>query len=369
MRKILFVNPSLSRLWGGLTFAVLNLFYSLKEAGIDVELWSARVSGDEIPSEILSDHSIKLFTAEPHWRYSSALKNELELRIGEFDVVHIHGMWLYPHFIASKVAYRAGVPYVISSHGMIQANALKQKWLKKKIYWWLFERISFKRAGAIHTIATREYEQAKKLMPAVYSFLLPNGNSLLPKNPKVSFPNEPVILFVGRLHQLKGIDRLITALKAIPKARLIIAGDGDVAYKNELFGLVRHMGLVDRVEFVGFVDQQAKAALYQRASFLALASHTEVKSLVALEAISHGLPVLITRACDFDEIESHNAGIVIENNTPETIAHGIARMMSLNLSAVSQCAFSLAQKYSLEHVAEIMLGKYEQIIKKAEKKF
>lgn len=363
--KTLFIISSLSRLWGGTTVAVLNSFYTLQALGADIELWSAWRDGDEIAYDVAQHPKIRFFDSYTSWRYSPKLARALQERIKEFDIVHIHGMWLYPHLVAARVAKKMGVPHIISPHGMIEADALARKGLKKRIYWSLLEKSSFQNASAIHAITKNEKKRALELAPSTPVFVLPNGIETLPDNPKVAFPKEPTILFVGRLHPIKGLDRLLRAVVLLD-VRLIVAGDGDEEYKKYIYDLTNELGLKDRVEFLGFVDKETKAKLYAKASLLAVPSHSEVLSLVALEAISYGLPVLISRACHFDEIVESGAGIVIDDNEPSSIASGIRRMLSCDLFMMSKNAFLLSRRYSLQTVCSKLLLEYEKNIQAKE---
>ena len=343
--------------------AVLNSFYALRAQGADIELWSTRRDDDVISDDVLSDPKIRFFDSYTSWRYSPALMHALRRDIRDFDIVHIHGMWLYPHLMAAKLAKKMGVPYIISPHGMIEADALARKGLKKRVYWTLLEKTNFQNASAIHAITENEAAQTAALAPSKQTFIIPNGIETLPHNPKAAFPKEPTILFVGRLHPIKGLDRLIRAV-ALLDARLIVAGDGDVEYKKYIYDLADELGLNDKVEFLGFVGKEQKRDLYARASFICVPSHSEVLSLVALEAIAHGLPVLISKACHFDDINAHGAGMVIEDNEPLTIKDGIERMLSSDLEAMSQNAFELSQKYALDTVASTLLLEYEKTLRK-----
>ena len=358
--KTLFIIPALSRLWGGTTVAVLNSFYALRAQGADIELWSTRRDDDVISDDVLSDPKIRFFDSYTSWRYSPALMHALRRDIRDFDIVHIHGMWLYPHLMAAKLAKKMGVPYIISPHGMIEADALARKGLKKRVYWTLLEKTNFQNASAIHAITENEAAQTAALAPSKQTFIIPNGIETLPHNPKAAFPKEPTILFVGRLHPIKGLDRLIRAV-ALLNARLIVAGDGDVEYKKYIYDLTNELGVNDKVEFLGFVGKEQKRNLYAEASFICVPSHSEVLSLVALEAISCGLPVVISKACYFDDIKTHGAGMVIEDNDPSTIKDGIERMLLSDLEAMSQNAFELSQKYSLSSMADKMLSEYGKI--------
>jgi glycosyltransferase involved in cell wall biosynthesis len=359
--KTLFITPSLSRLWGGTTAAVLNSFCALSEQDVDMSIWSTRRDDDEIADNVAQHPKIRFFDSYTSWRYSPELAVALQERIREFDIVHIHGMWLYPHFAAAKAAKKLNVPYIISPHGMVEADALARKALKKRLYWELIEKHSFQNASAIHAITENEAAQVARLVSSKHTFVIPNGIETLSHNPKVAFPKEPTILFIGRLHPIKGLDRLMMAIADLD-VRLLVAGDGEAEYKKHIYDLVGKLNIGKKVEFLGFVDKEQKKVLYEKASFVCVPSHSEVLSLVALEAISHGLPVLISKACHFDDIKRHGAGIVIEDNEPTTIKEGIRLILALDSSKLSEKSYSLSKDFSLEIVSSRLLLEYEKIL-------
>jgi glycosyltransferase involved in cell wall biosynthesis len=243
---------------------------------------------------------------------------------------------------------------------MVEADALARKALKKRLYWELIEKHSFQNASAIHAITENEAAQIARLVSSKHTFVIPNGIETVPHNPKVAFPKEPTILFIGRLHPIKALDRLMMAI-AVLDVRLIVAGDGEAEHKKYIYDLVDKLNIGEKIEFLGFVGMEQKKALYEKASFICVPSHSEVLSLVALEAISYGLPVLISKACHFDDIRTHGAGIVIEDNEPSSIAMGIERMLSIDLLALSQNAFELSKKYSLSSMVSKMVAEYGKI--------
>ncbi len=361
--KILFITPSLSKLWGGTTAAVLNLFYALRTGGADIELWSTRRDDDEISDDVAQDLKIRFFDSHTSWRYSSSMGNALSHSIGNFDIVHIHGMWLYPHFAAAKAAKKLNIPYVISPHGMVEAEALARKGLKKRVYWSLLERANFQNASAIHAITQNEKNQISILASPKIVFVLPNGVKVQLHNLKNSFPSTPLVLFIGRLHPIKGLDGLLRATAALD-IRLVVAGDGDSGYKKYIHGLVKELSIGDRVDFLGFVCKEQKIDLYAKASFICVPSHSEVLSLVALEAITYGMPIVVSRSCHFDDIEKFGAGVVIKDNKPDTIARAVVEMLSSDLHTMSQNAFMLSQKYSIINIASALLLEYKKILRK-----
>jgi glycosyltransferase involved in cell wall biosynthesis len=125
--------------------------------------------------------------------------------------------------------------------------------------------------------------------------VIPNpvyGLTEAPVPPPRCFEDGPVLLGVGRLAPQKGFDRLISGmgpLRAVmPRARLIIAGDG--AEEGRLRALAAGLGLAEAVEFAGFVDEPAE--LFARADLFVLASHYEGQPNALLEALGSGCRVL-----------------------------------------------------------------------------
>lgn len=105
----------------------------------------------------------------------------------------------------------------------------------------------------------------------------------------------PTVLFVGRLEQEKRVGELIAAFARVPgRARLEIVGDG--SRRAGWAALARRLGVADRVRFRGVVDDEELVAAYRRAAVFAIPGVAELQSLVTLEAMAAGLPVVAADA-------------------------------------------------------------------------
>ncbi len=106
----------------------------------------------------------------------------------------------------------------------------------------------------------------------------------------------PTILFVGRLDVEKRVDELISAFALLPDgtARLEIVGDGE--RRAELAALVDRLGVFDRVRFTGFVTDAELLAAYRRCDIFCMPGIAELQSLVTLEAMACGNPVVAANA-------------------------------------------------------------------------
>jgi glycosyltransferase involved in cell wall biosynthesis len=111
--------------------------------------------------------------------------------------------------------------------------------------------------------------------------------------------NRRIVLFLGRLHWIKGADILIEALSRIdlPDVHLVIAGPDDGA-EQHLRSLVNLKGLEQRVTFTGFLDGTEKANALRDSSVVVIPSRREGFPLTVLEALATQTPVILTSACD-----------------------------------------------------------------------
>src|SRR5262249_18322773 len=135
---------------------------------------------------------------------------------------------------------------------------------------------------------------------------------------------DPYVLVLSRLHPKKRIVVLIEAFKALSLAdwRLVIAGDGQRDYVAALKEKAAGAG---NIVFAGWVDGEEKDALLRGAALLALPSQQENFGLCVMEAMSRGVPVLISPQVNLaEEIAAAGAGWVVEL---DQLSHGLERIL------------------------------------------
>jgi glycosyltransferase involved in cell wall biosynthesis len=363
--KILMVTPSLSKKWGGTTTSLLNFYSGLtKNKSIDCNI-VAIVTDEEqgnIDDDVFLNSDFILFNKKTScWKYSKHLNNYLLENVRSYDLIWIHTLWTGTTFYAAKYAIKYNIPYIVTPHGMIEANALKRKATKKKLYWSLIEKNIFNRASAIHCITKAESLSVKALINT-NTFVVPNGvkkQSYLNKD----YNDEKCICFIGRFHEIKALDLLLNAISQIDDLRLLVAGGGEKKYERYIYSLVNKLKINDRVEFKGFADHDLKKWIFKQSAFLVLPSYTEASSMVGLESIMYSTPVLTTSKCNFDEIEQYNAGMVMENNHPATIKKYILKMFDSDIEKMSINSHKLAiDKYSINSVSQMILKELDKIV-------
>ncbi len=177
---------------------------------------------------------------------------------------------------------------------------------------------------------------------------------------KLGLTNGKILLFVGRIDPLKGVDQL---LKAIPRLqdfkglRMIIIG-GDEYSRSEVERLRKLTGklkIQDRVTFQGLIKQEQLPYFYSAADVCVVPSYYESFGLVALESLACGTPVVAADVGDLKNIiRQGETGYVVDGNTPQNLADGIALLLSRPPGDVDS-ALSIRDsinRYSWANIAE-----------------
>jgi D-inositol-3-phosphate glycosyltransferase len=151
---------------------------------------------------------------------------------------------------------------------------------------------------------------------------------------RLGLSDEKVLLCVGRIDPLKGIDQLLKAvplLRGIPKLRLWVIG-GDERSQSELEKLKKlsaELNIQDRVQFQGLVRQEELPYYYSSADVCVVPSYYESFGLVALESLACGTPVVATDVGDLRNIIRHGeTGYITPDNSTALLAAGINSMLS-----------------------------------------
>ena len=255
------------------------------------------------------------------WRIASGQRHLLRAFIGRSDLVHLHGVWMWPQWAAAREARRLGVPFLLTAHGMLERWTFeRQSWrhrLKKMLYWNLLAHPAFKHAAILHALTPVEAETLRGLFPHNQVITIPNGIDLaeidgaLAALPEPDPAAPPYFLFLGRLHPKKGVHLLIQAFASLPDQHfhLVIAGPSqgrEAAYAASLPRLAQALGVGERVHFPGRVAGADKWRLYRDAHAFCLPTFSEGMPLVTLEAAACGTPVLTTPASGvLPEWEAH----------------------------------------------------------------
>jgi D-inositol-3-phosphate glycosyltransferase len=193
--------------------------------------------------------------------------------------------------------------------------------------------------------------------------------------------NEKMILFVGRIERLKGVDTLIKAISQLkqgdilqkcPHYLYIIGGDpnSDRVEMNKemqrLQDLCSELGLDDLVLFLGKRDQDSLQYYYSAAEMLVMPSHYESFGMVALEAMACGTPVIATQVGGLQYlVQDQETGFIIPNDNPDALEEKITVLICKPelREKMSQNSISYTQSFSWNIIIKTLIETFEKTIK------
>jgi glycosyltransferase involved in cell wall biosynthesis len=300
--------PSLARAYGGPVEALIGYVVAGQMAGISSEIVGPQTSPDDARWLQNAAGDTEVTQAGPPagglWRSGGAVVARAAERLkgGGADLVHVHGLLNPISSGAAKAALGSGVPVVIGPFGtMSRYTFAHRRTVAKRMYFRAVDAPNLRRAAALHFTTAAEREEARwhgidfgtraHVVPPPYRGVRPVGAR--PAN------GAPTVLFLGRLHPVKGVDILLDAWPAIrakhPGARLIVAGQGTPHYEAELRSRAAALGAeASSVAFPGFVRGAEKIAALAAASVCVLPSLHENFGISVLDSVAAGVPIVVT---------------------------------------------------------------------------
>lgn len=249
-----------------------------------------------------------------------------DLSAANLDLLHLHGIWMYPSRAATLWARRTGRPYLISPHGMLDPWITGRGRWKKALARAGYERASWRAAAGFHALTEAEAGDIARESGRQDSFIIANP---APEVRSISCPAGRDLVYIGRIHAKKNIVALVEGwnrAKRPQSARLRIAGWGDDA---DIAALRAATAAGDgSAEFLGPVFGEDKAQLLAEARFVVLPSLSEGLPMAVLEAWAAGRPTLMTRDCNLPQ--GFAAGAALEcGHSPQELARAIEQALAL----------------------------------------
>ena len=309
-------------------------------------------------------------------------RDMLTSHAAQCDIVHSHGLWQPTNRCAGAVADELAKPHVITIRGMLSPRAMQRSAWKKRIASLLYARRMASEAACLNVLTQRELRDARNYGARNPIAVIPNGihlpelNSLPDKsearNRLSDLPDKRLLLFLGRIHPIKNVPGVIEAWSILaeefPDWHLVIAGPDEVGQLAELKEQVSQAGLNERVTFKGPAFGEDKQTLLRAADIYIQPSHSEGFSMAILEAMAYQLPVVISSECNFDEVETVNAGAV-SGTDAQSIAQKLQDLLVLDeaqLNSIGNRGRQLVeQQYSWDKIAEKMISVYNWLLDRA----
>ena len=358
--KLVHVVPRIDQEAAGPSYSVPRLCQALAARGNDVEL-SCIAARELVPGVLLDRH--------PDWpilkrfEVSTSLARALRRKAEHVDVVHNHSLWSMVNVVSGLVVPGRYAKLVTSPRGTLSPWALSRtrhlKQLLKPLQWRALER-----ADLLHATSEQELADIRAQGLRVPVAVIPNGIDVPVDLPAGDEGERRRILFLGRIHPTKCIDRLLQAWRGLQANHvdwdLVIAGRGEEDYVRALKELSHNLGL-QRAHFEGPVYGAEKSIAYRNAEFTVLPSHSENFGMVVAESLAHGCPVIASRGTPWEGLEREACGWWVEHNV-ETLAAAMDAAMRLprtQLQVLGERGRAWMQRdFSWESVAERMEAAY-----------
>lgn len=361
--KILQILPGFTL--GGPTFSTSALTRHMQALGHQVQFHTAE--GDFSGYEDIDFHTyhIHRFPYNSQLAFSIELYKHLKKECKDAQIVQTNSLWQFPNYIHEYCRRKTNAKSVIVPRGTLSEYALSLSSKKKKLVMALGQRTALKNADMFIATCKKEYEDIRKFGLKQPVAVLPNGLYLPePKNTN----KRNTVIFLGRIHKVKGVDILLKAWRTIESNEkfkdwnLIIAGPTASDYAKEI---QQQASDLKSVSFTGEVKGDVKNELLSRASIYVLPTHTENFGISVGEALACGTPVITTTGAPWSGLVDNNCGLWIELSV-KNLTQALEDMMSRSIDELTRMGENgrqwMNRDFAWEEIARKTIKSYEWLL-------
>jgi len=380
--KALHVVASINREVGGPAVTVSRLAATLAQLGVETTIATLDYArhGPQLPSVGVRLESIAataLTRGLRGWSPRFARKVAALAEAGA-DVVHNHGLWMFPNYYARQAARARRVPLVVSPRGMLDEWSLRRSRIRKAIAWQLLERENLASAQLFHATSAVEAKAIRTARITQPIAVIPNGVDIpdaaqFPGRERLQKKHAELtgrewLLFMARLHPKKGLAELVSAWRGLamrfPDWQLVVAGPDLDGHGAEMRAFAAASGLSERITFAGMLSGAEKACALANAGVLVLPTHSENFGIVVAEALAHGTPAITTHAAPWQELREARCGWWVEDRE-EALKEALSEAMSLSpderRAMGARGRMLVAARYSWDRIGQEMLAAYNWV--------
>ncbi len=190
-----------------------------------------------------------------------------------------------------------------------------------------------------------------------------NGHNL---RERFSIPNKPVVLYTGRISGEKRLDVLVRAMPNVldaVDAHLVICGSG--REKENIENLVKKFGISENVTFTDFLTHEEFPDIYGMADLFAMPSESELQSIVTMEALASGLPVVASNKDALPElVQNPENGLLFKPGDSKILSEKIIEILTNDTlrESMGQTSLEIVQKHSIENTISQFESLYTEAI-------
>lgn len=333
------------------------------------------------------------------YKVSLPLSRWLSSHIRQYDLVHIHSLFSYSSFTASRLARKNSVPYIVRPLGVLNRWGMQnRRRLLKRLSFRFVEQRILGNAAAIHYTSQQERLEAEETGVRNESVVIPlavdlSGFRELP-GPEPFYEKFPharggdIILFLSRLDPKKGLDLLLRAFathdrrrtiedrqqktedrrpktEEKPRPLLVIAGAGDDQFVAGLRRLAEELGIADEILLAGFLGGDDKLSAMAAASLFVLPSYSENFGIALAEAMAAGLPCVMSDQVGIAvDAEEYDAGLVVPCEVGP-LASAMQRLLDdpeLRNRLGANARRLVDDRFSLEAMSDSLVKLYDRVL-------
>lgn len=184
---------------------------------------------------------------------------------------------------------------------------------------------------------------------------------------RFKLPKKNVVMYAGRISHEKNLDVIVKAIPSVIKkidAHFLFVGSGG-EYKTTLENLAEKLKVTKHTTFTNFLNWDDYPNIYRVANLFTISAEAELQSIVTLEAVANGLPVVVVNKGALPELASSGNGLIFESQNSEDLAHKIVQILSNDKlkKQMSKNSLKLVRQHTLQSVAKQYEKAYETAIK------
>lgn len=391
--KILHVIANLAPCYGGPSKVCVEMAQALVDCGHEVDVFTTDQNGPgkrmDVPIGVpikkggVTVYYFRAQTLRVWHCVSFSLWKALRDKVPEYDIVHIHSLYLFHDMAGAYFCRKYDVPYLIRPCGALDPYIYKHHRWRKAICDVLFENRDIRNAAAIHFTTEEEKQLAQPFVCGTRGVVAPLGLHLseyekLPASGifRTAYPelgNKKIILFFSRINFKKGLDILIDSFAKVIQDRddvhLVLAGPDNDGYEGKVKGWARGKCIEKGITFTGMLQGEMKLAVLHESSIFVLPSYTENFGISVIEAMACGLPVVISNKVNiWREVESAGAGLVSPCDAEPFSRHMLSLLQNYEGQKVmgNQGKRLVKERFSWPVVGKQLDSVYKSVIKHQE---
>lgn len=339
--KILQVIPYFNPKKGGDVAVAYQISKYLSQMGHDVTIITSNHEFDTNYAKSLQDVNVIPFDCLINLNkliITPSMNKWLNNEIEGYDIIHLHNFRTYQNSIIQYYAKKYGVPHILQAHGALP-RIIEKKGLKY-LFDVFFGFKILRDASKVIGLTKTEADQYNKMGVDENKIeIVPNG---IDRSEYENLPDkgifrrkygikseEKIVLFLGRIHQIKGVDLLVEAFSDLASkmedVKLVIAGPDD-GFLSTIKAQIENLKIGDRIIFTGPLYGMSKLEAYVDAEVYVLSSVYETFPMTVLEACACGTPVIVTNRCGISDVVE-KVGYVVEYDK-EQLRDAVLRLLS-----------------------------------------